>query len=149
MTKAITTSEIGESLTARPRIDGKFLAVDQRRFLIKGVSYGTFVPDANGDQYPSPPQIARDVAMMSNNGFNTIRTYTEPSSSLLDAAADQNLRIIAGLPWSQHIPFLDDPKAIKKIRRNLVETVRRLADKPSLLMFAVGNECPAGIVLWH
>ena len=149
MTKATTTSAYVEPLTARPRVDGKFLAIDQRRFLIKGVSYGTFMPDANGEQYPSPPQIARDMAMMSDSGFNTIRTYTEPSSALLDTAADQNLRIIAGLPWSQHIPFLDDPKAIKKIQRNLVESVRRLADKPSLLMFAIGNEIPAGIVRWH
>ena len=149
MTKATTTSDYVESLTARPRVDGKFLAIGQRRFLIKGVSYGTFVPDANGEQYPSPPQIARDITMMSNSGFNTIRTYTEPSSALLDAATDQNLRIIAGLPWSQHIPFLDDPKALKKIRRNLVESVRRLAAKPSLLMFAIGNEIPAGIVRWH
>lgn len=149
VTKAVTLANHVDSLTARARVDGKFLAVNQRRFLIKGVSYGTFAPDANGEQYPSTPQINRDVAFMSDSGFNTIRTYTAPSCALLDAAADQNLRIIAGLPWSQHIPFLDNPKVSRQIRRDLIKSVRRLACKTAILMFAVGNEVPAGIVRWH
>ena len=52
---------------ARPRVDGKFLEVDGRRFLIKGVAYGTFAPDAQGAQFP-PVELgfhaAREVDLL-------------------------------------------------------------------------------------
>ena len=132
-----------------PRIDGKFLAVGSNRFHVKGVAYGTFAPNAHEEQYPPPAQIAHDVRSMVSAGFNTIRTYTAPSAALLDAAAQKNLRLIVGLPWSQHIPFLDSPPLAKQIRREVAAAVRKLANHPSVLMFAVGNEIPAGVVRWH
>ena len=132
-----------------PRVDGKFLAVGATRFLVKGVAYGTFAPDARGEQYPPPAQIARDVASIASAGFNTIRTYTVPSAALLDAAAQHELRIIVGLPWPQHLPFLDSATLARQIRREVSASARRLADQPAVLMFAVGNEIPAGVVRWH
>ena len=38
---------------ARIVADGKFLRVGDERFLVKGVTYGTFAPDADGYQFPS------------------------------------------------------------------------------------------------
>ena len=134
---------------ARPRIDGKFLALGPRRFHIRGVAYGTFAPDAHGEQYPPPAQIARDVTSIARAGFNTIRTYTAPCSALLDAAAHHDLRLIVGLPWPQHVPFLDSPTLAERIRREVAALVRRLAERSSVLMFAIGNEIPAGVVRWH
>jgi len=130
-------------------VDGKFLAIGPSRFLVKGVAYGTFAPDASGEQYPPPPQIARDVAAMARAGFNTIRTYTAPSVALLEAAAQHELRIIAGLPWPQHIPFLDSSKLTSQIRRDVMVSVRQLSGQSAVLMFAVGNEIPSGVVRWH
>ena len=86
---------------------------------------------------------------MASAGFNTIRTYTAPSAALLDAAAQHDLRLIVGLPWPQHIPFLDSPTLAKQIRHEVVVSVRQVAGQPSVLMFAVGNEIPAGVVRWH
>src|SRR5437867_6075820 len=40
--------------------NGKFLRAGDERFLIKGVTYGTFAPDAAGYQFPPLPQIAED-----------------------------------------------------------------------------------------
>ena len=131
------------------RVNGKFLEVDARRFLIKGIAYGTFAPDANGEQFPAPLQIAKDVALMASAGFNTIRTYTAPPPTLLDAAIKHGLRVMIGLDWPQHIPFLDDSELTRRIRLNLVSKVRRLAPHPATLMVAVGNEIPPGIVRWH
>ena len=134
---------------ARPRVDGKFLAIGPSRFRVKGVAYGTFAPDVCGEQYPPPEQIARDVSSMASAGFNTIRTYTTPSTALLDSAARHDLRLIVGLPWPQHIPFLDSPTRAAQIRHEVAAWVRQLADHSSVLMFAVGNEIPAGLVRWH
>ena len=51
-------------MTSQPRVSGKFLEVDGRRFLVKGVTYGTFAPDAAGVQYPTLDRVAADVAAM-------------------------------------------------------------------------------------
>jgi hypothetical protein len=36
--------------------DGKFLRVGDERYLVKGVTYGTFAPDDQGHQFPPPSQ---------------------------------------------------------------------------------------------
>ena len=137
---------------AAPRgvsVNGKFLDVDGRRFLVKGVSYGTFAPDADGLQFPVVSQIETDFAQMAAAGVNTVRTYTLPTDALLDTAARHGLHVMAGLSWPQHVPFLDDARAARRIRRAATGDVRRLAAHPAVLLFAVGNEIPAGIVRWH
>ena len=132
-----------------PRVDGKFLAVGTRRFLVKGVAYGTFAPDADGNQFPSSERIAEDFTLMAAAGINTVRTYTVPPVSVLDAAMRHGLRVMAGLAWPQHIPFLDDAGLARRIRQDAAATVRRLAPHPATLLIAVANEIPPGIVRWH
>jgi beta-galactosidase/beta-glucuronidase len=120
--------------------------VDGRRFLVKGVSYGTFAPDAGGAQFPAPARIAQDFAAIAAAGFNTVRTYTAPPAALLDAAAHHGLHVIVGLPWPQHVAFLDDRRLTRQIRLDGIATVRRLASHPAALLFAVGSEIPPAIV---
>ncbi|MEM7416502.1 MAG: glycosyltransferase [Gemmatimonadota bacterium] len=135
--------------TSRARVDGKFLEVGGQRFLIKGVTYGTFAPADDGAQFPSAEQVEHDFAAMAAAGINTVRTYTPPSPTVLDAASRHGLRLIVGIAWPQHLPFLDDRTAVRRIRRQVVEAVRGLADHPAPLLFALGNEIPPGIVRWH
>jgi GT2 family glycosyltransferase/sugar lactone lactonase YvrE len=132
-----------------PYVNGKFLAVGDRRFLIKGVSYGTFAPDAHGVQFPHAERIAQDFALIAGAGINTVRTYTAPPDHLLDEAARHGLRVMMGLPWSQHVAFLDDRQLERQIRREAAEQARRLGAHPAALMIAVGNEIPPQIVRWH
>ncbi len=131
------------------RIDGKFLEVDGRRFLIKGVAYGTFAPDADGAQFPTADRIDQDFEAMAAAGINAVRTYTAPTPTVMDAADRHGLFVMAGLAWPQHVPFLDDRKLARQIRREAVDAVRRLSGHPSALLFAVGNEIPPGVVRWH
>jgi GT2 family glycosyltransferase len=133
----------------RTTIDGKFVAVDKKRFLIKGVTYGTFAPDAKGYQFPTVDVIARDFAGMQAVGINTVRTYTTPGPALLDEAARHGLRVMVGIPWSQHVAFLDDASLCRQIRHDVVTGVRELAGHPAALLFALGNEVPAPVVRWH
>ena len=129
--------------------DGKFLRAGSERFLVKGVTYGTFAPDADGYQFPTPARIAQDFALMRQYGINTVRVYTPPRRDLLDEAARNGLRVMVGLPWSQHVAFLDDRKLTREIRRDVLAKVRELGDHPAVLMFALGNEIPPGVVRWH
>src|SRR5437762_1551132 len=155
---------------ARVAADGKFLRVlpapqtqagegqadparaespDGERFLVKGVTYGTFAPDADLYQFPSIEQIAADFRQMADFGINTVRTYTTPRRDLLDAAAREGLRVMVGLPWSQHVAFLDDRSLKRAIRREITAKVAELGDHPAVLTFALGNEIPPGVVRWH
>ncbi len=124
-------------------------AIDGVRFLIKGVTYGTFAPGADGYQFPPLTQVAEDFRLMTGFGINTVRTYTPPRLDLLDEAARHGLRVMVGLPWSQHEAFLDDRRLARSIRRKVVRQVEELSHHPAVLTFALGNEIPSGVVRWH
>jgi GT2 family glycosyltransferase len=134
---------------ARIVADGKFLQVGADRFFVKGVTYGTFAPDAQGYQFPPRERVAEDFRLMASLGINTVRTYTPPRIDLLDEAARHGLRVMVGLPWSQHVAFLDDRGLKQSIRREIVNHVRLLGGHPAVLMMALGNEIPPGVVRWH
>lgn len=129
--------------------DGKFLKAGEDRFLVKGVTYGTFAPDADGYQFPSLQRVTVDFRQMTELGINTVRTYTPPRRDLLDAAGAAGLRVMVGLPWSQHVAFLDDRTLKQTIRREIAAKVGELGDHPAVLAFALGNEIPPGVVRWH
>ncbi|MEQ1759845.1 MAG: glycosyltransferase [Vicinamibacterales bacterium] len=133
----------------RVRVTGKFFEVAGSRFLMKGVAYGTFTPDARGVQFPDSGRVASDFALMAASGINTVRTYTVPPESLMDTAARYGLRVMIGMPWSQHVAFLTDRAVMQRIRRETRETVSRLSAHPAALLFAVGNEIPPSVVRWH
>jgi hypothetical protein len=87
--------------------------------------------------------------MMKLAGVNSVRTYTVPPVWLLDLAQENDLRVMVGLPWEQHITFLTSSSRAAAIERQLAENVRSCAGHPAILAFTIGNEIPAPIVRWH
>lgn len=139
---------MSQEVNAVPRVSAKFLYQGGEKFLVRGVTYGTFAPNAN-DGYPSLEQLRIDFARMREAGVNTLRIYTEPPKYLLDEAARHGLYVIVGLAWTQHVCFLDDAELVASIRESVRSSVRRIKDHPALLAIAIGNEIPAAIVRWH
>ena len=136
-------------MATQVRVEGKLLAVGTEKFFPKGVSYGTFAPASTGGQFPSLSQVGEDFALMRGLGVNTVRTYTVPSLEILDEAERAGLRVMVGVPWSQHVAFLDDAKVKRAVRQEVRASVTTLRDHPAVLMFALGNEIPASVVRWH
>ena len=130
-------------------MSGKFIHIGGERSLIRGVTYGTFAPDDAGCQFPPADRVAEDFETMAAVGINTVRTYTVPNEALMDEASRHGLRVFVGIPWPEHIAFLDDDTLQRQIRRDVKEVVRRLSAHPAALLFALGNEIPASIVRWH
>jgi GT2 family glycosyltransferase len=142
----------GEASSGEPvrvEVRGKFLWLGATKFFIRGVSYGPFQPDAMGSPFPSAERIHQDFALMRQAGINTIRTYDVPPQRLLDLALQWNIRVLVGIPWAQHICFLDDRQAMQDIRAGVSRAVRFSSGHPSILAYFVGNEIPSSIVRWH
>jgi hypothetical protein len=137
------------SADERPRVSGKYLARGADRLYVKGVTYGTFRPSQDDRDYPAPAVVQRDFQHMRSCGVNTVRLYTSPPRWLLDAATDNGLSVIVGLPWGQHTAFLNDVPTRRAIRRQVDECARRCAGHPALLAVVIGNEIPAQVVRWH
>lgn len=133
----------------RLSVHGKFLCRGDKPFLIKGVTYGPFKPEADGSEYHTPKQVNLDFAMMAAHGINSVRVYTTPPRWLLDAAQRHGLFVLVGLPWEQHTAFLDHPRTRDSIEEKVRQGVQSCAGHPALLAFAIGNEIPAPIVRWY
>ncbi len=132
----------------RLRVAGKFLALGDAKFAIRGVTYGTFRTRENGCDYPEPPVVDRDFAAMAAHGLNSVRVYTVPPRWLLDIALVHGLKVMIGLPWEQHIAYLDQPRLAADIERRVREGVRACAGHAAVLCYAIGNEIPAPVVRW-
>ncbi len=133
----------------RPCTKGKFIFVGDEKLYVRGVTYGPFRSDDNGCEYHCPEAVERDFGLMAENGINAVRTYTVPPRWLLDAAQRHGLRVMVGLPWEQHITFLDDRKRTRAIEDGVRAGVRACAGHPAVLCYTIGNEIPASIVRWY
>jgi GT2 family glycosyltransferase len=133
----------------RPRVDGKFLAVGAERLWLAGVTYGTFAPGEDGAPYGERAQVEADLRAMAANGVNALRTYTVPPRWLLDAALRHGLWVTVGVPWEQHVTFLDSRRRAAAIEARVRAGVAACAGHPAVLGYLVGNEIPASIVRWH
>lgn len=137
------------AIAPRPKVRGKFLYAGEEKLYLRGVTYGTFRPDADGSEYPHPARVDLDFRQMAANGINSVRTYSVPPRHLLDAAARHGLRVLIGLPWEQHVAFLGERGLARSIEQRVREGVRSCKGHPAVLGYTVGNEIPASIVRWH
>src|SRR6266851_3321508 len=133
----------------RPSVRGKFIFVGEEKFYVRGVTYGTFRPDENGDEFPAPRMMERDFALMAENGINAVRTYTAPPRWLLDAAQRHGLRVMVGLPVEREAAFLDYEECAQSTEQMVREKIRACAGHPAVLCYTIGNEIPASIVRWQ
>jgi len=128
---------------------GRFFFLDDEKFFLKGVTYGPFSPSRQGVPFPDPARVEVDFALMTELGANCLRTFTPPPEWLLDIATAYGLRVMIGIPWAQHISFLDSKKTQADIRETIARTVAASKDHPAAFAYLVGNEIPPEIVRWY
>jgi len=133
----------------RPEARGKFLFLGGQKFYLRGVTYGPLRAGHLGSEYGEPPVVEADLALMAARGANAVRVYTAPPRWFLDAALENGLRVMVGLPWEEHVAFLEDRRIARRIEQRVRAAVSDCAGHPAVLCYAVGNEIPAPIVRWH
>jgi GT2 family glycosyltransferase len=133
----------------RPRVSGKFLFAGEEKLYIRGVTYGAFRPDDEGNEYHDLEVLHHDFAAMAACGLNAVRIpHTMPPRALLDVAQQHGLRVMVGLSAEQYVGFLIDSAKALDIEALIRDRVRVCAGHPALLCYALGNEVPASIVRW-
>ncbi len=133
----------------RPSARGKFVFLGDHKLYVRGVTYGTFRPGADGHEYPSKEVVEQDFAAMAANGFNAVRTYTVPPRWLLDAALRHRLHVLVGLAIERYVGYLAERNVGPDVEEVVRAGVAGCAEHPAVLAYALANEIPAPIVRWH
>jgi len=136
--------------TKDPRIRpaAKFFMQDGQKFFVKGVTYGPFKPDPEGNYLGRPEQVDADLALMRQTGLNVVRIYHAPPPWFLDRCTDAGMRVLVTLPWEKHIEFLRDRSVRKQISEAVRTTVGKYAGHPAILGYLVGNEISSTMARW-
>jgi glycosyltransferase involved in cell wall biosynthesis len=130
----------------RPR--AKFFFQGDRKFFVKGVTYGPFKPDADGNYLGRPEQLDNDLALMRQAGLNLVRVYHAPPRWFLDRCADAGMRVLVTLPWEKHIEFLRDRSTRRRIVENVRSAVAASAGHRAIFGYLVGNEISSTMARW-
>ena len=129
-------------------VRAKFLFEGDKKFFLKGVTYGPFAPDADGHFFGPPEGARRDFELLREMGANLLRVYYVPPRWFLDLAREFGLRLLISIPWAEHVEFLNH----KGMRRQIIDTVRRSVAEhkghEAIFGYLVGNEIPTSMVRW-
>ena len=79
------------------RVRAKFFFEGEKKWFIKGVTYGPFAPDAEGHFVGDPEKARRDFALIQEFGANLLRIYHIPPRWFLDLAREFGLRVLISM----------------------------------------------------
>ncbi len=132
----------------RIRPAAKFFLEGDKKFFVKGVTYGPFKPDAEGNYLGRPEQVAADLALMRQAGLNVVRIYHAPPPWFLDRCTNAGMRVLVTLPWEKHIEFLRERSIRRQIAKAVRTTVSKYPGHPAILGYLVGNEISSTMARW-
>ncbi len=133
----------------RAVVRGKLFARGGRRLRCRGVTYGPFAPDPDGEPFPTRRRVCDDLASLQVLGADSIRVYHVPPEWFLDLVGEHGMTVFMDVPWPTHVCFLRSRRAQADARG----IVRRAAEAgrghPGILAYNIGNEIPTDIIRWH
>ena len=133
------------------QVHGKFFFAGDEKFFVKGVTYGPF-----------GPRLARRPVSRARHGRARFRADARGRRQHACASSPcrrsgcstwrptTGLRVLVGIPWAQHVTFLDDPG--DRARHRTAPWSRRCAAWTgirAIFAYLVGNEIPPDMVRWH
>lgn len=92
--------------------------------------------------------VAADFATLRSLGFNTVRLYELPSGTVLAAARDLGLKLIVGIPWTDHVDFTREKKLRTEIQATIRAAAQRFGNDDTIAALLVGNEIEKTLVRW-
>lgn len=135
-------------MNQRIRVRAKFFFEGDRKFFVRGVTYGPFAPSAEGEFFGDPAKAGRDFELMESAGVNLVRVYYVPPVWFLDLCVQHRIRAMVSIPWAEHLEFLRDRSTRREAEAAIAEGVKRNAGHPAIFGYLVGNEIPTTMVRW-
>jgi len=130
------------------RAVAKFFFGGERKFFVKGVTYGPFRPDAAGHFIGTPEQTRQDLAQMRLVGLNLVRVYHLPPLWFLDLCAEAGMRALITVPWASHLEFLSTWRERREVITAIHDAVTEHSGHPAIFGYLVGNEIRPTMVRW-
>ena len=130
------------------RVRAKFFFEGDKKFFIKGVTYGPFAPDTEGEHFGNPEKARIDFELMREAGVNLVRIYYVPPRWFLDLCEGFGIRALISIPWAEHLEFLNDRSIRNAAKKAVREGVAKNAGHPAVFGYLVGNEIPTTMVRW-
>ncbi|MFZ4768175.1 MAG: glycosyltransferase, partial [Roseimicrobium sp.] len=115
---------------------------------LRGVTYGPFRLNEEGLPWPTPAQLASDLAHIRTLGFNAVRVYEAPTEAVLQECARNGLHLFCWLRWGQNVDFFENADLCQQARQLVREEAHRLAQHPAVAALLVGNEIEKNLVRW-
>ena len=136
------------SNNSRIRAVAKFFFEGDEKFFVKGITYGPFKPDRDGNYLGQPEQVDADLALMRQVGFNVVRIHHAPPRWFLDRCVAAGMRVLVTLPWEKHIEFLRERSIRRQIAKNVRAGVKAHTGHPAIFGYLVGNEISSTMARW-
>src|SRR5436305_840873 len=130
---------------SRIRSAAKFFLEGDKKFFVKGVTYGPFKPDTEGNYLGRPEQVDADLALMRQAGLNVVRIYHAPPPWFLDRCTNAGMRVLVTLPWEKHIEFLRERSIRKQIAAAVRTTVSKYPGHPAILGWRIDSVVKCGL----
>src|SRR4029453_15269319 len=118
---------MAQTTTSRICPKAKFFFEGEKKFFVKGVTYGPFKPDADGNYVGRPEQLDADLELIRDAGLNVVRIYHSPPRWFLDRCAAAEIRVLVTLPWEKHIEFLRERSTRKQTSENVRTAFKHIA----------------------
>ena len=123
-------------------VAGGQLYVDNAAFSIRGVLLRSVPPGSSPESVSDADRgtaLKRDIPLVRDLGANAVRTSLPMADAdLLDACADQGLKVIIGIPVDTSLD-LADAAVRAAIAADFAATVAEFADHEALLMWCIGD----------
>jgi glycosyltransferase involved in cell wall biosynthesis len=132
--------------STRVRLDGKFFRLGADKFYVKGVTYGPFEPNSDGDPFPSCEQAKIDFALIRQMNGNCLRIYHVPPAWLLDLAESFNLKVFVDVAWPKNLHFINDGDLTRQAHEAVRHAARACGNHPATFAISVANEIPPDLV---
>jgi hypothetical protein len=130
------------------RVENQWFVVNGERFFVKGIGYS--VGGGRGgipwERTFDGDLVRRDIALMKNAGFNTVRNWNAYKAEELKLFRANGLMVIQGY-WFHFPHYLADEAYAKKTREELATVVRMSKQFDNVLFYTITNEPKPGPIL--
>ncbi len=135
-----------EPITNRVRRDGKFFRLGADKFFVKGLTYGPFEPNADGDPLPTPANTRKDFEQITEMGANCIRIYHVPPKWFLELAQEMGIKVFLDVAWAKNLTFVGDNDVTRQAHEAVRSAARQCGNHPAVFAISVVNEIPPDLV---